>query len=83
MYAKVLLWGRPPKEPTAYENRFKKGEEDMLGEKGIRMDESDLHKRENYICPSCKKIYKLKMLDEKVCKKCGTPLIEFGPRIYK
>ncbi|MBR0149536.1 MAG: hypothetical protein IJM23_10175 [Lachnospiraceae bacterium] len=55
----------------------------MLGEKGIRMDESDLHKRENYICPSCKKIYKLKMFDEKVCKKCGTKLIEFGPRIYK
>ena len=85
MYAKVLLWGRPPKEPTAYENRFKKGEEDMLGEKGVRMDERDLFKdkRKTYICPSCNMFYELKMQDEKVCKKCGTPLIEAEPRIYK
>ncbi len=54
----------------------------MLGEKGVRMDPSDLHKRENYICPSCKKTYKLKFFDEKVCKKCGKPLFDIELKIH-
>jgi len=79
---KYFYGDRLLKEPEVYENRFKKGGEDMLGKKGVIMDTSDLHNRKNYICLSCKKIYKLKFFDEKVCKKCGKPLFDIELKIH-